>query len=320
MDYKDKYLKYKNKYLELKKINQSNNLILNQLGGTKTKQIIYQNNKLEIINTIDDDILNEHSTFLIGSITKIFTVFTILILHQQHLLDINDTIIKYLDSKNINNNIYFNKIKIIDIINHISGIKQMPNKKKIHINTHYTNITDCIHTFINENLFINNKYGIYNYSNMGYVILGYIIEQITNKSYIESFQKYIFIPLKMNNTNIGESNIKLYSKNCKKLKKYEKNLKYWTFTAGSLYSCVNDLIIFAKESHKLLNNNTINILINNIYLGMRNNKNGHIGHSGNINGSSTKFNYKLNKNLLVENIQIEFNTCTSTKFNYTKYI
>jgi hypothetical protein len=102
--YKTKYIKYTNKY--------------SQLGGQYTKKILYENGNFTTINNIDDDILDMNSTFLIGSVTKIFTVYTILILHQNNLLNINDNIIKYIKTKNKDNNDMFQKIKILDIINH----------------------------------------------------------------------------------------------------------------------------------------------------------------------------------------------------------
>lgn len=54
-------------------------------------------------NNIDNDKLDMNSTFLIGSITKIFTIYTILILHQNNLLNMNDNIIKYVKTKKYKN-------------------------------------------------------------------------------------------------------------------------------------------------------------------------------------------------------------------------
>jgi hypothetical protein len=90
MNYKNKYIKYKTKYLELKKMKVSN-----QNGGQCIKKILYENGNFFVENNIDNDKLDMNSTFLIGSITKIFTIYTILILHQNNLLNINDNIIKY---------------------------------------------------------------------------------------------------------------------------------------------------------------------------------------------------------------------------------
>ena len=181
----------------------------------------------------------------------------ILIFHQNKLLNINDNISKYIKSKNKNNNDIFGKITILDVINHTSGLKAMPDDKKS-IYVRHKNTSSCLKTFIDENLFTK-EFGTDNYSNIGYIILGYIIEKITNLTYIEACHKYIFNIIGMKNSNIENTNIKLYSENCKKIKKYENNFKYWGLSAGGLYSCVNDLLLFANKSFQLLNNETIDI-------------------------------------------------------------
>jgi D-alanyl-D-alanine carboxypeptidase len=311
MDYKDKYIKYKIKYLELKNMN-----INNQIGGNYIKRILYENGIFSTQNNIDNDIIDINSTFLIGSITKIFTIYMILILHQNNLLNINDNIIKYVKTKNKNNNDMFQKIKILDIINHTSGLKGMPNDKKS-IYIHYKSLSKCMNSFINENLFTH-TFGTDNYSNIGYIILGYIIEKTTNLSFIDAYKKYIFNIIGMKNTNVGNTNIKLYSENCEKIKKYENNFKYWGLSAGGLYSCVNDLLLFANKSFQLLNNETIDILMNQIYIGKMNNPRGNIGHSGKIYGAHTRFYFTFENNKL-KKVYIEFNTCISIKKEINEY-
>lgn len=312
MDYKDKYIKYKIKYLKLKNID-----INNQTGGGKyIKKILYENNNFLIENNIDDDKLDIYSTFLIGSITKIFTVYIILILHQNNLLNINDNISKYIKSKNKNNNNIFEKITILDVVNHTSGLKSLPDNKKL-IYIRHKNASSCIKTFIDKNLFTK-EFGTDNYSNIGYIILGYIIERITNLTYIEAYHKYIFNIIGMKNTNIGNTNIKLYSENCKKIKKYENNFKHWGLSAGGLYSCVNDLLLFANKSFQLLNNETIYILMNQIYIKKMNNPRGNIGHSGKIYGAHTRFYFTFDNNKL-KKVYIEFNTCISIKKEINEY-
>ena len=81
------------------------------------KIIEYKNKNLNILNTIDKEQLNEYSEFLIGSITKVFTAISLLLLHQNKQININNTFEKYLDNKELA------KVKIIDVINHVSGIK-----------------------------------------------------------------------------------------------------------------------------------------------------------------------------------------------------
>jgi len=116
-----KYIKYKSKYLELK----NNNII--QTGGNKQmiihekkiKVVEYDDKKLCVLNNIDSDKLSEYSEFPIGSITKLFTIISLLLLHQNNKININSPIGKYIDNSRIAN------LKIIDIMNHKSGLKGM---------------------------------------------------------------------------------------------------------------------------------------------------------------------------------------------------
>ena len=102
MNYQNKYIKYKNKYLKLKSINNNSNT--NMIGGDKNnfkiitdkpklKYLKYNGkNNIHTINTIDNEILNENSEFMIRSITKVFTGILIIILNDKNILNINDNI------------------------------------------------------------------------------------------------------------------------------------------------------------------------------------------------------------------------------------
>jgi hypothetical protein len=77
MDYKEKYIKYKIKYLELKDID-----VNNQIGGAKNKKplikkikmVEYVDKNIYYLNNIDNDKLDGFSEFPIGSVTKLFTI------------------------------------------------------------------------------------------------------------------------------------------------------------------------------------------------------------------------------------------------------
>jgi hypothetical protein len=95
-----------------------------EMKELKIKAVEYYENNIYVLNTIDNDILNKTSEFPIGSMTKIFTVIAVLLLHQHNKIDIYKNISKYVDKPMNNmsvNNI--NNIRIIDIINHTSGLK-----------------------------------------------------------------------------------------------------------------------------------------------------------------------------------------------------
>lgn len=287
MMYKQKYLKYKSKYLGLK---------MNQAGGKikvinvepKYKMIRYEKRKIYASNNMDADKLDELSEFLLASCTKLFTLTMVLILHKNNLLNINDTCDKYLP---VSKNNDFSKITIWQLLNHKSGAKRMPDKI---IHKRYITATEVCESFINEKIFTLNK-GDFNYSNLGYILLGAIIELVTKMIYIDAYKYYIFDELKLNHTGIGETNIVLYNRNKRKLTPKQYNERYLASTGGALYSCVHDLIIFAKNIKKLLNSDTLDIL-KDTYMASTHDDKIYLNHSGSIYGGKSMISYKFTTN------------------------
>lgn len=313
--YKVKYLKYKNKYKNLKNIMDADISNTNTIiGGSKFKIITDKptlkyvkytgNKKIHIINTIDNEKLDENSEFMIGSITKLFTGMLIIILNDKNLLDVNDNVSKYIKSNQHNN---FEHITINDLINHKSGIiwyltyKDIPKKYKI-VNTS----TEALNIFM-ENPLLTGEKGIKKYSSMGYIVLGAIIEKVTNMSYVDALKHYIFHPCKMHNTNIGEPNNATYN-NGIQLKdstiKEEIMEKYMVNAAGGLYSCIADFISFAKNIKKILTPSQIKRCY-----GYYNDSNT-LEHNGFIYGGAAKFKVEYTSKWKIKNILIELTTWT----------
>ena len=144
-----------------------------KIKDKQIKMVEYFNKNLYIMNNIDDEILNHKSEFNIGSITKLFIIISILLLHQMNKLNINDNIYKYIKNKNLKN------IKIIDIINHKSGLKNWYDIGYGGSKIKFNSSTEVYNHFINEKINTGNK-NIFSYSNIGYIILGVLIETITD--------------------------------------------------------------------------------------------------------------------------------------------
>ena len=296
----DKYIKYKHKYLNLKN---------NMVGGAKNKKPIvkkikmieYVNKNIYYLNTIDNDKLDEFSEFPIGSVTKLFTILSLLILHENKKINIYNNIGKYIDNDEIKN------LKIIDIINHTSGLKNLWDgatygSSKIKYNT----ATEIYNKWNNNKLLDMNMDGKYSYSNMGYIILGVIIEKISDMTYPDFVKENILIPLKMNNTGIEDCNITLYNYKQKKLSKYEKWERTFAIASGELKSCINDLIKFSKFT-TLLSDNTLKI-IKEFNIFRENNEVYYIQKGGGITGGSAKFSLAYNKKWRIEDIYISLET------------
>ena len=270
----------------------------NKLLELKIKMVKYKNKKLYGINNMDDDELSDTSEFLLGSITKLFTILSLLLLQQNKQLDIHDNIGKY-----VKNN-YIKNLKILDIINHTSGLKTIftdydSNSSKIK----YKSVTELYEKWNDNNMIDEKLKGTFSYSNMGYQILGFLIEELSGMTYSDFVKKYILIPLKMNNTGSEDTNIILYNGDGKKLNKYVRN---FASSAGELKSCVKDLIKFTGFI-KLLDK-PIQKLLNELYIFKENKDDIIIAHSGWIPGGDSVFKIVYDKNYECKDIYISLET------------
>lgn len=243
----------------------------------------------------------EFSEFPIGSITKIFTIVSLLLLHQNNKLNIYDNIGKYINNNHIKN------LKIIDIINHKSGLINIWHgwnygSSKIQ----YESVTQIYNVYNNNKLTDKKLKGFFNYSNLGFHILGYLIEQVTGIKCSDFVKKNILIPLKMNNTGIEECNITLYNHKQKKLSKYEKWERSSASSAGELKSSIQDLINFSKFV-KLLDKKTLSIL-KELYIYREKNDEPCISHNGGISGGNSILKIYYDNNYKVKKIFISLKT------------
>lgn len=131
------------------------------------------------------------NVFRIASLTKQFTAVAILQLQERGLLNIEDDIKKYIPDFPSTE-----KITLANLISHTSGIKNITdelwNKAKRKSSTP-TELVDMIKHFTPDF-----KPGTsFSYSNSGYILLGYIIEKVSGKTYEQYTSDNIFKPLKM---------------------------------------------------------------------------------------------------------------------------
>jgi len=142
--------------------------------------------------------ITSKTIFHIGSVSKQFTAFAILLLENQEKLSQDDFIGKYL--KDLPE--YKNKIKIRHLLHHTSGFREIEKLQQI------AGITsaDQIGSSLLYNLIKNQKDLNYEpgdelvYSNTNYFLLAKIVESVTGEKYKDWTKENIFIPLGMTNT------------------------------------------------------------------------------------------------------------------------
>jgi len=267
----------------------------------KIKMVEYENKVAYEFNNIDDEKLTEESEFPIASITKIFIIISILLLQERYELNINNKIGKYLDYEEINN------LKIIDIINHRSGLKKWYNKVKNFISKIKYNCATDVYKKYNKNSCIDDELiGNFSYSNIGYIILGVLIENITGAPYYEFIKDNILKPLKMNNTGIEDCNVTLYNTYGKKLNKNQIYARTCASSAGQFKSSLKDLVKFSQFP-KLLKKHSLELL-KDMYICKNKIIEFSVNHNGGITGGKSEYKVDYDKHWKVKDIYIKLRT------------
>ena len=173
--------------------------------------------------------------FNIASMTKQFTAAAILLLEDRGKLKTDDLVKKYLPDAPAS----WDKITIYHLLTHTSGISDDAAK--------YVPGTPGKLDFNDKPL--NFQAGErWAYSNLGYIVLGYLLERISGQTYVEFVEQNIFKPLGMNDSGMFSfptviprraSGYWPGSKGIENADHFDARLN---FSAGSLYSTTEDLL------------------------------------------------------------------------------
>lgn len=222
--------------------------------------------------------LANKSVFNLASLTKQFTASAILLLENENKLHLSDDITKYIPELS-----FYKGIKIEHLIHHTSGLpdymqllSEKADKSRVVTNDY------VIELFAKEKpdlLF--NPNDKFEYSNTGYLFLATIIERVSNTAYREYLKQKIFLPLKMNDTDV----FFLYKDNLEipnlavgyvqedargELTSDIEYVKYFdgAYGQGRIYSTAKDLLKWAEsfKNNTLFTKEQINTIINNYQL------------------------------------------------------
>jgi len=245
-------------------------VLVNDFSGavliSKNGKIIYQNafglanREWNISNTIE-------TRFPIGSLTKQFTAAAILQLQEQGKLNTGDKLSKYFPD--------YPKGDLVTLhmlLNHTSGIKECsenPHWLTINPNLPIAQLQDTIMKTFKFEPYDFEPGTFWKYSNSGYILLGYIIEQTSGETFADYIQKHVLQPAGMNRSGTLSQDAIVteladgYSKNNGQWKKADFQPTNIGFSAGILYATVGDLFkwqqalfrgkIISEKSLKLMN-------------------------------------------------------------------
>lgn len=151
--------------------------------------------------------ISSTTIFHVGSVSKQFTAFSILLLADQGKLSLDDDITKYLPELKGPGK----SIKIRHLLHHTNGLREQEHLLQICGISSADNIsTDQLFRLISRQKKLNFAPGDeIEYCNTGYFLLALIVERVTGESFRDWTRENIFDPLGMDNSQFYDDNTRI---------------------------------------------------------------------------------------------------------------
>lgn len=206
------------------------------------------------------------SLYMIGSNTKVITALGILKLREEGKLSLNDDIKKFIPEFQVKSNFEYDKITIENLLMHRSGLVS----DLFHL---ILDRTRDYHEVIEElkDTYLTAEPGkMFSYSNVGYTVLGIIIERVSGISYTEYIQNKIAKPLGIQvYFLLNEVDRRPYASRVslcydKKGKAVEDMLSTLLPAGSNTYMSLNDFVqfgqIFLNKDNRFLKKETLELM------------------------------------------------------------
>jgi CubicO group peptidase (beta-lactamase class C family) len=204
--------------------------------------------------------------FCAGSISKIFTAVVVLSLEDEGRLDLEDTVDQWLPEVHQAEHITINHL-----LTHTSGIPNFDSVKEYKAHPFQSRNPKEVFSYLKDKKLLFEAGQHYAYSNMGYVMLGIIIEKVTQKSYEEAVKQYIINKIDLKETQVMSDQAlkELIVRGHHHGKVLTETENYTHIPgAGSIMASPRDLIRFLQEllSGKLLSRHLLRIMFSDMNL------------------------------------------------------
>lgn len=196
--------------------------------------------------SLEHDIrITPSSVFYLGSVSKQFVTFCILLLEEQGKINLDDSIQTFLPDFPE----YDSPLTIRNFIHHTSGVRDFLTLMSLKGRSYLDNIdVDEVYELIKRQKELNFDPGEkYLYSNSCYFMLAMIVEKASGKSLRDYADEHIFKPLGMtqslfydSNTDLVKNRVFSYSRNGDKWDNLI--MRFHLVGSGGVYSSVNDLM------------------------------------------------------------------------------
>ncbi len=194
--------------------------------------------------------VTENTIFEIGSITKVFTATLAHLLEQQGELSLSDPVGVHLPEEVDVKVVDGNEMTLWHLATHTSGLPRRPSRLNSD-QSYYPFRLDQLYEFLENWKPDRAPGGAYDYSNLGFGLLGLILELNQEASYDELVQRHILSKLKMRSTGcMLEEPIedRLATPHRGTQPTSTRDWTRPTAGAGGIKSSVKDLMLFAKAN------------------------------------------------------------------------
>jgi CubicO group peptidase (beta-lactamase class C family) len=151
------------------------------------------------VATLEHDVrTGPQSVYQIGSIGKQFTAVAVMLLANEHKLDLDDPLSKYLPEVPSG----WGKVTLRTMLNHQSGIPQFttPQRQLLDLVHDYSDL-ELIQLASTQPLDFEPGTDV-SYSDTGYVLLGFVVNRVAGMFYGDFLRQKVFAPLGMSQTRV----------------------------------------------------------------------------------------------------------------------
>lgn len=204
-----------------------------------------------------------NTLFEIGSMTKVFTALVLADMARDGLVKPDDPVRRYLPDSVTVPMRGGREITLLDLVTHSSGLPRMPSNFELSESrspgdpyAHYP--PDLLYAFLSKHTLRRDIGSEYEYSNLGYAVLGHTLARKAGVSYEDLVVQRICTPLNMNDTRVtlSEQQRRRLAPGHDDTGKPAANWNFDVFAgAGALRSSAHDMLIFLSANMGLTKTN-----------------------------------------------------------------
>ncbi|NER17678.1 serine hydrolase domain-containing protein [Spongiivirga citrea] len=209
------------------------------------------------------------NTSRIASIAKPMTAVAIMQLVEANKIKLTDSIVDIIPE--LKDNINYQNITVLQLLQHSSGIPHYAGKKEVVNSITYLSLKGLIPVFLERELLFTPGTQ-FEYSVYGYVLLGRVIEVVSGLKYQDYMKTHVWDVAGMNDTKVNytttidnQKSVLYHQSKPGRIKEAKANNLSNRIPAGGVVSTVDDLLKFAKAliDHKLVSENSLEMMSKN---------------------------------------------------------